>query len=91
MGLKGWLIQRRGAGAVHDSGSVGLGLGSLSFMSGRVLLNLRDAQHLFDGGDAGLDLVPAVRAQGAHAVFHRAGGDGGGRRAVHDQRPQRFV
>ena len=56
-----------------------------------VLFDLGDPQHLLDRGLTRLDLVPAVRAQRAHAELDRFLGDGGGRGAVQDQRPQRLV
>src|SRR6266536_2685588 len=59
--------------------------------SSHVLLGLGDSEHFFDGGQAGLDFVPAVVAQGAHTLFHGALRDGRGRRAVQNQGTNGFV
>src|SRR5438128_3665491 len=56
-----------------------------------VLLGLGDAEHFFDGGQAGPHLVPAVVPQRAHPLFHGPGRDGRSWRAVQNQRTERFV
>src|SRR5215831_15558127 len=57
----------------------------------QVFLDLGDTQDFLDGGDAALDLVPAVDAQGAHALFHGALGDGGGGGSIEDERAKGLV
>src|SRR5438477_3100922 len=59
--------------------------------SSHVLLGLRDPEHLFDGGQAGPDFVPAVVAEGAHALLYGPLRDGRSRRAVQNQRADSFI
>src|SRR6266487_6236910 len=76
----------------HRSSDFRQGLGSDIFHERiEVFLDLGDAEDFLDGGDAGLDFVPAINAQRAHALFDGPRGDGRGSGASQDQRPQRLV
>ena len=56
-----------------------------------VFLDLSNAQDFFNSGLAVPHLVPAVRAQGAHAKLHRFLSNGRGGRAIQDKRPETLV
>jgi hypothetical protein len=57
----------------------------------RCSFGLGDAEDFLDGGEAAPDFGPAVGAQGAHALFHGALGDGGGGAAIQDERADGLV
>src|SRR5256885_2064332 len=97
--MRGWIVELESVEASYTFIS-GSGARSafhphsrLAVINKRVqmFLDLRDTQDFFNGGEAGADFIPAVSAQRAHAEINRFLSDSGSRRAIEDERPQRFV